>query len=183
MQPSQPNLENRQNSSARRWLGVLFEALLIVLIGIGIIFRFNWVNWSQGANLHPDEYGLTSTLTQLSLPKSLGDYFNTRISPLSPYNKYDLNGLKLRDGPDNRMRWGQWPITILRGGGPDHRQHRLQRNPPDGAQPVGIGRLSFAAADLPDWTAPVQLQDWPAGGGAEQPGGDADPTVAFHDRG
>ncbi len=117
MQPSQDNLENGKNSGARRWLGVLFETLLIVLIGIGILFRFNWVNWSQGANLHPDEYGLTSTLTQLALPKSLGDYFNTRISPLSPYNKYDLNGQKLRDGPDNRMRWGQWPITILRAAG------------------------------------------------------------------
>ncbi len=97
---------------------MLFEALLIVLIGIGIIFRFNWVNWSQGANLHPDEYGLTTTLTQLSLPKSLGDYFNTRLSPLSPYKKYDINGLTLSDGPDNRMRWGQWPITILRKAGP-----------------------------------------------------------------
>jgi 4-amino-4-deoxy-L-arabinose transferase-like glycosyltransferase len=114
MQSSQLNLRNQTNSGARRWLGVLFEALLIVLIGIGILFRFDWVNWSQGANLHPDEYGLTSTLTQLSVPKSLGDYFNTRISPLSPYNKYDINGQKLRDGPDNRMRWGQWPITILR---------------------------------------------------------------------
>jgi 4-amino-4-deoxy-L-arabinose transferase-like glycosyltransferase len=130
MQPSQSSLENNTpqngdlhtpqngdfhpNSSARRWQGVLFEALLIVLIAIGVVFRFGWVNWSQGANLHPDEYGLTNTLTQLSIPKSLSDYFNTRLSPLSPYQKYDLNGLKMKDGPDNRMRWGQWPITILR---------------------------------------------------------------------
>jgi len=114
MQFIPPGSTNEPVSSARRWQGVLFEALLVVLIAVGIVFRFGWVNWSQGANLHPDEYGLTNTLTQLSLPKSLGDYFNTRISPLSPYQKYDLNGLKLKDGPDNRMRWGQWPITILR---------------------------------------------------------------------
>jgi len=96
---------------------MLFEAVLIALIAVGVVFRLSWVNWSQGANLHPDEYGLTNTLTQLSLPESLGDYFNTRISPLSPYQKYDINGQKSKDGPDNRMRWGQWPITILRAAG------------------------------------------------------------------
>ena len=92
----------------------LFEFSLIVLILIGIGYRFSRVNWSQGANLHPDEYGLTSTLTQLSLPKNLADYFNTRISPLSPYIKYDAAGQKISDGPDNRLRWGQWPIILLR---------------------------------------------------------------------
>ncbi len=85
---------------------------MLILIGIG--YRFSRVNWSQGANLHPDEYGLTSTLTQLSLPKNLADYFNTRISPLSPYIKYDAAGQKISDGPDNRLRWGQWPIILLR---------------------------------------------------------------------
>ena len=91
-----------------------FEILLILLILIGIAYRFSRVNWSQGTNLHPDEYGLTSTLTQLSLPKDLDGYFNTRISPLSPYIKYDAAGQKIGDGPDNRMRWGQWPIILLR---------------------------------------------------------------------
>ena len=87
---------------------------LIVLIAIGIGYRFSWINWSQGTNLHPDEYGLTNTLTQLSMPKNLADYFNTRISPISPYQKYDLSGAVPGDGPDNRMRWGQWPIIIIR---------------------------------------------------------------------
>ena len=92
----------------------LFEIVLVLLILIGIGYRFSRVNWSQGTNLHPDEYGLTSTLTQLSLPKDLGEYFNTRISPLSPYIKYDSAGQKISDGPDNRLRWGQWPIILLR---------------------------------------------------------------------
>lgn len=81
---------------------------------IGLYFRFTWVNWSQGANLHPDEYGLTNTLTQLSIPKTWEDYFNTRISPLSPYPKYDDFGQNVIDGPDNGMRWGQWPMIIIR---------------------------------------------------------------------
>lgn len=113
-------IENQPTQSlpiTRKWQGDILELLLLLLIATGIIFRFSWVNWSQGASLHPDEYGLTNTLTALSLPKTLGDYFNTRVSPLSPYQKYDLAGQKTADGPDNRMRWGQWPITLLRAAG------------------------------------------------------------------
>ncbi len=97
-----------------RLVSLLFEISLVSLILVGVFFRFNWVNWSQGTNLHPDEYGLTGTLTQLAVPKSLEEYFNTRISPLSPYQKYDLQGQPSISGPDNRMRWGQWPLTIIR---------------------------------------------------------------------
>ncbi len=92
----------------------VLEIYLVLLILIGIYFRFEGQNWNQGANLHPDEYGLTNTLTQLSLPDNLADYFNTRVAPLSPYMKYDINGAETINGPDNRMRWGQWPMIILR---------------------------------------------------------------------
>ena len=95
-------------------VGLAFEAMLVLLIMIGVFFRFNHINWSEGTDLHPDEYGMTSTLTQLSIPGSLADYFNTRLSPLSPYAKYDLAGLKTQDGPDNRLRWGQFPLIIIR---------------------------------------------------------------------
>ncbi|MBL8055555.1 MAG: glycosyltransferase family 39 protein, partial [Anaerolineales bacterium] len=94
--------------------GLLVDLLLIALIALGVYFRFTWTNWSQGTNLHPDEYGLTGTLTQLKMPKSLDEYFNTRLSPISPYPKYDEAGNKVADGPDNRMRWGQWPIILLK---------------------------------------------------------------------
>ncbi|MGH7461957.1 MAG: glycosyltransferase family 39 protein, partial [Longimicrobiales bacterium] len=96
------------------WPGLLLDLCLIALIGAGVYFRFSWTNWNQGTDLHPDEYGLTSTLTRLSIPKSLGDYFNTRLSTISPYQKYDADGNPTDAGPDNRMRWGQWPMTIIR---------------------------------------------------------------------
>jgi hypothetical protein len=96
------------------WLPLAFEILLVGLVVVGILFRFNWVNWNQNTDLHPDEYGLTGTLSRLSIPKTLGDYFNTRLSPISPYQKYDINGLPAEQGPDNRMRWGQWPIILIR---------------------------------------------------------------------
>lgn len=102
------------DTSQPRLAGKIFDAALIALILFGLFTRFNWVNWSQGTNLHPDEYGLTNTLTQLSIPSNLTDYFNTRLSPLSPYQKYDLEGNPTDPGADNRMRWGQFPITLIR---------------------------------------------------------------------
>jgi hypothetical protein len=93
---------------------ILIDIALMALILLGVVFRFTNLTWHQGTNLHPDEYGLTNTLIQISLPRTLEEYFNTRLSPLSPYHKYDLQGRLLAQGPDNRMRWGQWPITILR---------------------------------------------------------------------
>lgn len=94
---------------------VAFDLMLIALIALGIFYRLNWVNWNQDTDLHPDEYGMTGTLTQLSMPKNIADYFNTRISPINPYQKYDENGNATQNGPDNRMRWGQWPLIIIRG--------------------------------------------------------------------
>ncbi|MCX6026968.1 MAG: hypothetical protein NTY23_12040, partial [Chloroflexi bacterium] len=113
----------------KRW-SAAFEALLLVLILIGVAFRFSWSNWNEDADLHPDEYGLTSTLSQLSVPTSFAEYLNTRLSPLSPYQKYDLQGRPTELGPDNRMRWGQWPITLVRvtaewSGNTDYRDLRL----------------------------------------------------------
>lgn len=103
-----------QPRTIRHRPGTVLDLVLIALILLGAVYRFAWVNWNQDTQLHPDEYGLTNTLTGLSLPESLADYFNTRVSPISPYNKYDESGNKLLDGPDNRMRWGQWPITLIR---------------------------------------------------------------------
>src|SRR5512141_2085520 len=98
----------------KRSISLLFNLLLLALIAAGVVFRFAWVNWNEGADLHPDEYGLTGTISALRVPTSWAEYFNTRISPLSPYQKYDLSGQVTQDGPDNRMRWGQWPITLIR---------------------------------------------------------------------
>lgn len=98
-------------------LGRALDAALVCLVAVGVLFRFNWTDWSRGTNLHPDEYGLTNTLSQLSMPGSLAEYFNTRSSPLSPYQKYDAQGIPTIQGPDNRMRWGQLPILIIRWAG------------------------------------------------------------------
>ena len=111
-QDATPTLSHLGNA-----LSAVVGLFLVGLIAIGLYFRFVSTNWSQGTNLHPDEYGLTNTLTQLELPASLAEYFNTRVSPISPYQKYDIDGQPAQNGPDNRMRWGQWPITLIRATG------------------------------------------------------------------
>jgi hypothetical protein len=103
-----------RQSNNRQIMTALLDILLVALIVFGVILRFSWNNWNQGTSLHPDEYGLTNTLTQLQMPENTADYFNTRISPISAYHKYDEMGNHIANGPDNRMRWGQWPIIIIR---------------------------------------------------------------------
>lgn len=98
----------------KRYRQSILNGFLILLIAGGIFLRFYNLQWDSGALLHPDEYGLTNTLTRLSLPRSFSEYFNTRLSPISPYDQYDIDGNKISDGPDNRMRWGQLPILIIR---------------------------------------------------------------------
>ena len=94
--------------------GIILEVISLLLIALGIFFRFYNMQWDSGALLHPDEYGLTNTLTQLHMPSSVSDYFNTRTAPMSPYNKYDANGETISNGPDNTMRWGQLPMLMIR---------------------------------------------------------------------
>ena len=95
------------------WKNILTIFLLLV-IAVGVSTRFYKVAWDSDGLLHPDEYGFTNTLSRLQLPSSISEYFNTRISPISPYNKYDVNGEKTEDGPDNGMRWGQLPMLMIR---------------------------------------------------------------------
>ena len=101
-------------TNKKSFVNIFLEVILLLIIGLGIFFRFYNMNWDSGALLHPDEYGLTNTLTQLSMPSNISDYFNTRIAPMSPYNKYDTLGETIENGPDNTMRWGQLPMLIIR---------------------------------------------------------------------
>jgi len=108
--PADPSGDRaRRRPSAR-------TCVLLAVILLGAFFRLAWPGWDEGALLHPDEYGLTGTLTRLSLPDSVTEWFDTRLSPMSPYPRYDLEGRRLSDSaPDGAMRWGQWPQILVRG--------------------------------------------------------------------
>ncbi len=94
----------------------LATAALLLLVLAGVAFRVSWARWDDGQLLHPDEYGLTGTLTKLSFPMSAAEWFDTARSPMSPYARYDREGRAMPGGaPDAAMRWGQWPQLIVRG--------------------------------------------------------------------
>lgn len=61
--------------------------LLLLAILLGAWFRFTGVNWDENQHLHPDERFLTMVETSISLPKSLGEYFDSANSPLNPFNR------------------------------------------------------------------------------------------------
>jgi YYY domain-containing protein len=94
---------------------IAIDAILCVLILAGVYFRFAGNNWSEGTFLNPDELGATNIVMGIRMPGSLAEYFNTRISPLSPYVRYDAEGNAIGQGPDTGAVWGQWPFIIIRG--------------------------------------------------------------------
>lgn len=98
----------------RRIRNIAFEAMLCVMILAGVFFRVSGNNWSEGAFLNPDELGATNIVMGIKMPASLAEYFNTRISPLSPYLKYDAEGNAIGQGPDAGAVWGQWPFILIR---------------------------------------------------------------------
>ncbi len=63
----------------------VYGALLLILV-VGAFFRFHGLNWDADQHLHPDERFLTMVETAIRLPGSIGEYFDSAKSPLSPYN-------------------------------------------------------------------------------------------------
>ncbi len=62
---------------------------LIFLLAFGL--RIYGLNWDQGFHLHPDERFLTMVGTGIRWPKNIGEYLDTKTSPLNPYNNgYDF---------------------------------------------------------------------------------------------
>lgn len=60
---------------------------LVLILLLGAAFRLTGVNWDNSLHFHPDERHIWMVAISLSLPKSLGEYFNTAVSPLNPYNR------------------------------------------------------------------------------------------------
>lgn len=63
------------------------KVILLLIILLGVFFRFYNLNWDQGQHLHPDERFLTMVTGALEWPKNLVEYFSTDNSPLNPHNK------------------------------------------------------------------------------------------------
>lgn len=85
-------------ASRPAWQRLAIIALLGLVLFMGALFRLTGVNWDQGTHLHPDERFLTMVVSSLTMPgepgygrvpdgcNGWGGYFNTKCSPLNPYN-------------------------------------------------------------------------------------------------
>jgi YYY domain-containing protein len=78
--------------------------VLGLILLVAAAFRFNALGtWDANSHQHPDERFMTIVASQVSLPGSLGDYFNTAHSSLNPY----ANG-------QSNYAYGQLPLTLTR---------------------------------------------------------------------
>ena len=63
--------------------------LLVVIIGFALWLRLWGNNWDAGQHIHPDERFMAMVESHIKIPSSLGEYFNSKQSPLNPYNQGD----------------------------------------------------------------------------------------------
>ncbi len=60
--------------------------LILLIFIIAFLLRIYGLNWDENNHLHPDERFLTMVVSDIKLPSSFFEYFNTNTSPLNPYN-------------------------------------------------------------------------------------------------
>jgi len=93
---------------AGRWAWLI---TLIAILALGAALRFHGLGWDQPAGakaplqMHPDERFLSLVSDRLDWPESLDGYFDTRTSPLNPYN----------DGQTNSYVYGTFPLFLVKG--------------------------------------------------------------------
>ena len=61
--------------------------ILAVILLVAALLRLTNLNWDDGTHIHPDERFLTMVSSAMQLPASLGEFFDSTSSPMSPYNK------------------------------------------------------------------------------------------------
>src|SRR5215831_13572859 len=84
------------------------DRLQYVVLGLILLvaaaFRLNALEtWDDNSHQHPDERFMTIVASSVSIPASIGEYFNTAHSSLNPY----ANG-------QSNYAYGQLPLTLTR---------------------------------------------------------------------
>ncbi len=84
----EPTLDRSPEIAARprRSWAILPDLLLVLIVMVAAALRLVGTNWDESQHLHPDERFLTMVETDIRLPDSLWQYFDTATSPLNPYN-------------------------------------------------------------------------------------------------
>ncbi|MDQ3809742.1 MAG: DUF2298 domain-containing protein, partial [Chloroflexota bacterium] len=82
----------------------LHPLILALILVVAAVFRLHGLfTWDEDTHQHPDERFLVQVSTAVTVPGSLGEYFNSQRSSLSPYVR----------GHD-RYAYGQLPLTLTR---------------------------------------------------------------------
>src|SRR5262245_37404689 len=88
--PGQPRMRQvvpllPRGLTSRRSGQLQLLALALILL-VAAAFRLNALgSWDDNSHQHPDERFMTIVASQVSVPTSIGDYFNTAHSSLNPY--------------------------------------------------------------------------------------------------
>src|SRR6266545_3530898 len=85
---------DRDNAAMQvtRWLTqrrLMIVGALIMVLGFAASMRFQGLNWDDGQHLHPDERFLAIVGDKIRFPSNPLTYFDTKTSPLNPYNARD----------------------------------------------------------------------------------------------
>ena len=73
-------------------------ALLIIMVFAASV-RLTGLNWDDGQHLHPDERFLAIVGSAIRFPSSSLTYFDTKTSPLNPYNAQGVDGFAYGTAP------------------------------------------------------------------------------------
>jgi YYY domain-containing protein len=77
---------------------------LLLILGFAAGLRVYGLNWDAGQHLHPDERFLAIVGSKIRFPSDPLSYFDTRRSPLNPYNARDVDGFAYGTAPLFLMR-------------------------------------------------------------------------------
>ncbi len=86
--------------------GLRALAVLVLILLAASYFRFTGLNWDEGQYIHPDEGHMRNTVSLISWPDDLSDYFDTHRSSLN-----------VRNIEGRRYSYGTLPLFIVRGAG------------------------------------------------------------------
>jgi YYY domain-containing protein len=56
------------------------------VLAVGAVLRWQGLRWDAGHHLHPDERFISMVEEKLTVPKTVGEYFDSSRSSLNPYN-------------------------------------------------------------------------------------------------
>lgn len=83
----------------------LFSLLAVLaLLVVGGLLRFSHADWDGGCQLHPDERGILFIAQTITLPRSVGDFWAVRTSPLNPFRG--------PDGSERHFAYGHLPLYL-----------------------------------------------------------------------